>query len=321
MVLSHVPVLVDEVVKLLAPRPGDVILDCTVGSGGHAAALLAAGGSDCTLVGLDRDPEALERAGRQLAPYGRSVWLVRENFARLDRALDRLGLERVDRVLFDLGVSSPQFDDPGRGFSYRADATLDMRMDPDETTTAYHLVNGLTESELLRTIRDYGEEKHAARIARAIVAFREREPIVTTGQLAAIVKDAIPAAARRTGPHPARRTFQALRIAVNRELEALSEGLERALARLSPGGRLAVISFHSLEDRIVKHRFREWERACTCPPGMPVCTCGGTARAEVVTRRPVRAGSAEVAANPRARSAKLRVCERVLGADGVKYRG
>lgn len=311
LVLSHVPVLRDEVVRVLAPSGARVILDCTVGSGGHAAALLDAAGPEAVLVGLDRDPEALERAGRQLAPYGHRVFLLRTNFARLGEALARLGVGRVDRVLFDLGVSSPQIDDPGRGFGYRGEGVLDMRMDPDETTTAYHLVNGLTEPELAQILRDYGEERWAGRIARAIVRAREREPIVTTTELAEIVKEAIPAPARRHGGHPARRTFQALRIAVNRELEALAQGLDQAFARLAPSGRLAVIAFHSLEDRIVKERFRLWEGACTCPPGLPACACGRVAEGRVLTRKPVRPSPAELAANPRARSAKLRAIERL----------
>lgn len=316
MIYTHVPVLLDDVVRLLAPRDGDLILDCTVGSGGHAAALLHAAGPRARLLGIDRDPEALERAARQLAPFGERVRLVRANYAQLESVLEREGVERVDRVLFDLGVSSPQLDDPDRGFTYRADAPLDMRMDPAEPTTAYHLVNGLTESELTRMLRDYGEERWAARIAHFIVEARAKEPIATTGQLVDIVKRAVPAAARRHGPHPARRTFQALRIAVNRELESLAAGLEAAHRRLAPCGRLAVISFHSLEDRIVKHRFRQWEKGCQCPPGAPACRCGGRPTVRVLTRKPVVATESEIAANPRARSAKLRVAERLAG-DGT----
>ncbi|MCL6521488.1 MAG: 16S rRNA (cytosine(1402)-N(4))-methyltransferase RsmH [Firmicutes bacterium] len=292
--LLHVPVLRDEVVDFLVSRPVRVAVDATVGAGGHAEALLRTGRVR-SLIGLDRDTRALPLARERLAPWAAQVTLVHANFADLDAVLWGLESPPADALLFDLGLSSMQVDEAQRGFSYQQDAPLDMRMDPGQTTTAYHLVNGLTRGELERLLSQYGEERWAGRIADFIVRARERERIATTGQLAEIVKAAVPAAARRQGGHPARRTFQALRIAVNDELNALEQGLRAALEWLAPGGRLAVISFHSLEDRIVKRRFQEAVRA------------GGW---RLLTPRPLEPGEAEVEANPRARSAKLRVLER-----------
>lgn len=310
-VYPHIPVMVDEVVRLLSPRPGDIILDATVGSGGHAQALLSAAGPGTLLIGIDRDPEALERARRQLHIFGDAVRLEKANYAHLDEVLDRLGIGEVTVVLFDLGVSSPQLDDPERGFTYRTDAPLDMRMDPGQPVSAYHLVNGLSEKELARIIREYGEERWASRIAAFIVAAREKEPIASTGQLVDIIKRAIPKGARQKGPHPARRTFQALRIAVNRELESLEEGLSKAFSRLAPGGRMAVLSFHSLEDRIVKRKFRQWAKGCTCPPEAPLCTCGGKPQARLLTKGALMPRPEETQWNPRARSARLRALQKV----------
>ncbi|MDI3297705.1 MAG: 16S rRNA (cytosine(1402)-N(4))-methyltransferase RsmH [Bacillota bacterium] len=295
--LLHVPVLRDEVVGFLASRPVRVAVDATVGAGGHAEALLASG-RVASLIGLDRDTRALPLARERLAPWGTRVTLVHANFADLGAILWALDSGPVDAALFDLGLSSMQVDEAERGFSYRQEAPLDMRMDPSQPTTAYHLVNGLTRAELERLLSEYGEERWAGRIADFIVRARERERIETTGQLVEIVKAAIPAAARRRGGHPARRTFQALRIAVNDELNALERGLRAAMEWLAPGGRLAVISFHSLEDRIVKARFQEAVRR-------------GDWR--LLTPRPAQPGAAEVEANPRARSAKLRVLERSGG--------
>ncbi|MDI3316064.1 MAG: 16S rRNA (cytosine(1402)-N(4))-methyltransferase RsmH [Bacillota bacterium] len=292
--LLHVPVLRDEVVDFLADRDVGQAVDATVGAGGHAEALLASGRVG-SLIGLDRDTRALPLAKERLAPWGSRVTLVHADFADLDEILESLGTGPVDAVLFDLGLSSMQVDEPERGFSYQHDAPLDMRMDPSQPTTAYHLVNGLTRGELERLLREYGEERWAGRIADFIVRARDRGRIETTGQLVEIVKAAVPAAARRQGGHPARRTFQALRIAVNDELNALERGLRAAMEALNPGGRLAVISFHSLEDRIVKRRFQEASRS------------GGW---RLLTPTPVSPGTREVEANPRARSAKLRVLER-----------
>ncbi len=307
----HVPVLLRETLALLDPQPGGVYVDCTVGLGGHAAAILEQMGGRGLLVGIDRDALALAEAGAVLSAFRPQVILVRSDFGRLGEILDRLALKAVDGILFDLGVSSLQLEAPGRGFSYWRDEPLDMRMDLTQPVSARHLVNGLTEAELAGLIRDYGEERWATRIARFIVEARRRQPIETTGQLVAVVKEAVPAAARRTGGHPARRTFQALRIAVNRELELLGTALDQAVAALRPGGRVAVISFHSLEDRLVKQTFRRLAAACTCPPEAPACTCRAAPLVRVLTPQPVVPQPEEVGFNPRARSARLRAAERL----------
>lgn len=324
MGFAHEPVLLDKVLSLLSPRPDGCYVDCTVGGGGHARAILERLGPGGRLIGLDQDEEALRAARSRLLGPARSegvdsgpasdpaavVTLLQANFAQVARVLDRLGVERSDGFLYDLGVSSHQLDTAERGFSYQQDAPLDMRMNPGEqTTSAYHLVNGLTEAELARLIWEYGEERWAKRIAYFIVKRRENRNIETTGELVAAIKAAIPAGARREGPHPAKRTFQALRIAVNDELGALERSLEQAVWRLAPGGRICVISFHSLEDRVVKRLFRQWEKGCVCPPRVPVCRCGKRQLVRLITRRPIAPSPDEVAANPRARSAKLRAVE------------
>lgn len=310
--LRHVSVLGEEAVEWLRPRPGGLYVDGTVGGGGHSFRLLSRIGPGGRLIAIDKDGAALERARARLEAFGEAVTFVRDDFRRLADVLARLGVEAVDGVLLDIGVSSFQLDDARRGFAYSHDAPLDMRMDGRDGPTAADLINTMPRDELVRILRTYGEERHAARIARAIVEEREREPLLTTTRLAEVVKGAIPAAARRTGPHPARRTFQALRIAVNDELGALEEGLRAAVAALKPGGRVAVISFHSLEDRIVKQMFAELADPCRCPPDLPVCRCGRRPVIQILTRRPVVPGEDEVAANPRARSAKLRVAERTV---------
>lgn len=309
----HIPVLLNETIGCLNPRRGGVYVDCTVGAGGHARAILENIGPDGLLIGLDRDPAALAAARQNLAPFGAQVRLVHGNFSRLREALDSLGVPAVDGVLFDLGVSSLQLDAADRGFSYWKDAPLDMRMDPAQQTTAYHLVNGLTEDELAKIIAEYGEEKWARRIAQFIVRERQRKRIETTGELVEIIKAAIPAPARREGPHPARRTFQALRIAVNDELSGLGQAIEDAVAVLRPGGRICVITFHSLEDRVVKQTLRALAKGCICPPDAPVCGCGRRPVLKLLTTKPIIPGAAEIAANPRARSAKLRAAERLAG--------
>ena len=310
---AHRPVMAAEVVEYLAPRPGGVYVDCTVGGGGHARAILEAAEGACTVVGIDRDPEAIAAAGERLAEYGGRVLLIRGNFRNLQRVLETCGLEQVDGVLMDLGVSSYQLDTEERGFSYWGEGPLDMRLGPDAPFTAEQLLATAGVEELTRILREYGEERWAGRIARAIVERRKRSPIRTAADLVALIKEAVPAPARTGGPHPARRTFQALRIAVNDELGALEEGLGQAIEALAPGGRIVVISFHSLEDRIVKRRFQEESRGCVCPPELAACACGRRPRLKVLTRKPVVPGDWEREENPRSRSAKLRAAERVLG--------
>lgn len=296
----HRPVMVEEVLDLLAVRPGGRYLDGTVGEGGHALALLRASAPDGRLLGLDLDPVALERARRRLAPFEGRVRLVRASYARMGEVARAEGFAPVDGVLLDLGLSSLQLEGEERGFSFHQDAPLDMRFDPDQPLTAADLVNRLPERELARLLREYGEEPRARAIARAVVRHR---PVRTARQLARIVEGAV---GRRGRLHPATRTFQALRIAVNRELEVLEEGLREAVDLLAPGGRLAVLSYHSLEDRIVKRFLREMARGCTCPPDLPRCRCGRGPVLRPLTRKPVRPRPEEVRENPRARSARLR---------------
>ncbi|BAS27714.1 16S rRNA (cytosine(1402)-N(4))-methyltransferase RsmH [Limnochorda pilosa] len=313
---GHVPVLLDEVLRYLEPAPRGRYLDATVGGGGHARAILAAAGEDAFLVGLDRDPEARRRAERALQGAGGRVRILAGRYEELDAILEAAGLgdTRFDGILFDLGVSSFQVDEARRGFTYQdPSAPLDMRMDPSQPTTAADLVNGLSLHDLARVFKEYGEERWAARIARFVVERRRRRPLATAGDLVEVVKAAVPAAARREAGHPARRVFQALRIAVNGELERLDGALRAAVRRLRPGGRLVVISFHSLEDRIVKETFRELALGCICPPELPVCSCGRNPEVRLLTRTPVVPAAEERERNPRARSARLRAAARVLG--------
>jgi 16S rRNA (cytosine1402-N4)-methyltransferase len=309
--VRHHPVMVERVVELLRPHPGGVYLDATLGLGGHAERLLAASAPDGRVIGLDRDPESLALARERLAGAGDRLVTVGASFADLAAVAEDLGVTAVDGVLYDLGVSSLQLDEPARGFSYRTDAPLDMRMDPTAGVTAAEVLNTYPRAELARILRDYGEERHAGRIAGFIDQARRRRPIETTGQLVEVVKAAVPAAARRTGPHPARRAFQALRIEVNRELEALQASLPQAVDLLAPGGRLVVLAYHSLEDRIVKRSLAAAAgRDDQAPPGFPVAV-RPPARVAVLTRRPETPTAAEVAANPRAESAKLRAAEKL----------
>ncbi len=305
----HIPVLLAPTLALLEVRQGGRYIDGTVGGGGHALAILEASGPDGRLLGLDQDPQALQIAGARLP--NDQVVLVNANFRDLQRVASEHGFTNVDGILLDLGVSSLQFDTAERGFAFQHDAPLDMRMSPATPVTAADLVNSLPEGELADIIYEYGEEPASRRIARAIVAAR---PIQTTGQLAQVVARAA-GKPGRWRIHPATRTFQALRIAVNDELGALTAALPQAVSLLAPGGRLAVISFHSLEDRIVKTFFRDEARDCICPPRQPVCTCGHTATLRIITRKPVEADEAEVQQNSRARSAKLRVAERLKPSD------
>lgn len=317
--LEHHPVMLEEAVDLLAVREGGSYLDCTLGGGGHAREVLHRAGRSGRLIGLDRDADAIARAAENLREVSGQVTLVNSDYRYLDDVLNELHIQSVDGILFDLGVSTWQVLDPERGFSFNHDAPLDMRMDRGAATTAADLVNNLNERELAGLIRCFGEERWARRIAAFIVAARTRQPVTTTGQLVEIIKAAIPAAARRTGPHPARRTFQALRIAVNDELAGLEQGLASAIRALVPGGRIAVISFHSLEDRIVKDTFRTW--ALPLSPGQWVPASGHNGRApsegaglRILTKKLLRPGAAEVEQNPRARSAGLRAAEKLAGA-------
>ena len=303
---AHVPVMGGVVVAWLRPRPGARLVDATVGGGGHAAALLAAA-PDTILLGLDRDPEALARAARRLAASGGRVILQQATFADLRSVLGALGWEGADAVLLDLGVSSPQLDDPARGFSFRAQSALDMRMDPAAALDAATVVNTWPERQLARVIAEYGEEPRARAIARAIARAR---PLGTTTDLARVVTGVL--GRGRPGLHPATRTFQAVRIAVNDELGVLDRFLTDGYAVLRPGGRLAILAYHSLEDRRVKEGFRRWAAKCLCPPRVPRCSCGWSAKVRLLTRRPLRPEAAEVTANPRARSARLRVVERLV---------
>ncbi len=307
----HLPVMPAEVLGLLAPRPGGIYLDGTLGGGGHARLVLEASAPDGRLIGLDRDPAALAAAAENLAEFGSRVTLCRGSFAGLAGQLQTLGVSGVDGILLDLGVSSHQLDTPGRGFSFRDDGPLDMRMDPDQAEDAASLLAQAEARELQRIFRDYGEERWAGRIARQIVRRRATEPLTRTRQLAELVCDTVPGGHVPQRIHPATRVFQALRIAVNGELAALEAGLAAALGCLNPGGRLAVISFHSLEDRLVKQTFRSAANPCTCPPRLPVCVCGLVAGVKLLTARGLRPTAEETAANPRSRSAVLRGVERL----------
>ena len=306
----HISVLLNECIENLNIKPDGVYLDGTLGLGGHSyqiASRLTTG----RLICIDRDETAIERAGKRLAPFGEKVTLVHGNFSDAAQIIDSLGISGVDGMLFDLGVSSPQLDEIQRGFSYMGDAPLDMRMDAGDSLTAYEVVNTWPEERLNRILWDYGEERYARRISRAILEHRSKKPIATTLELVDIIKGAMPAAALREKQHPAKRSFQAIRIAVNDELGAISQMMETAPDKLNKGGRLCVISFHSLEDRIVKAGIAARENGCTCPREAPICTCGFVQTLKSVSRKPILPGAEELEQNPRSRSAKLRVAERV----------
>ena len=309
MEYTHKPVLLNECLDGLNIRPDGIYVDGTLGRAGHSLAILRRleGGR---LIGIDRDQSAIDAARERLADFADRVTLVHGNFQDLGDILRDLGVRRVDGMLFDLGVSSPQLDEPERGFSYMHDAPLDMRMDTSASLDAAQVVNTWSYEELRRILYEYGEERFAPQIARAIVRRREEGPIAATGELVELIRSAMPAAALREKQHPAKRTFQAVRIAVNGELEALPPMLEAAAEALSPGGRLAVITFHSLEDRIVKQTMRTLATGCTCPPEFPVCVCGKKPKLRLLSRRPTAAGPEELQENPRSRSAKLRWAER-----------
>ncbi len=310
MEFAHRSVLLRESVDALRIRPDGVYVDGTLGGGGHSEAI-ASRLTTGRLIAIDRDERAIERATRRLAPLMDRITVVHGNFRELGGILDGLGVERADGMLFDLGVSSPQLDETERGFSYMADAPLDMRMDESEALTAREVVNDWPEDRLKRILYDFGEERYAPRIAAAIAQSRETKPIETTLELVEIIRSAMPAAALREKQHPAKRSFQAIRIAVNDELGEVQRMMDTAPDMLRPGGRLCVISFHSLEDRIVKNGIARREKGCTCPREAPVCTCGFVQTLRSVTRKPIVPGAEEMERNPRARSAKLRVAERV----------
>ncbi len=308
---SHVSVLLEPVIDNLNIRPDGTYVDGTLGGGGHSfqiARRLTEGGR---LIGIDRDADAIRAAGERLAPYQDRVTIVKANYGEIRSVLDSQKIPRVDGILLDLGVSSYQLDTADRGFSYSADAPLDMRMDQEESLTAYDIVNGYEEPELARIIRDYGEDRFAAKIAARIVSEREKAPIRTTFDLVRVIQSAIPMKIQKTGGHPAKRTFQAIRIELNRELTVLEDVMDTMIEALAPGGRLCVITFHSLEDRIIKNKFRQAENPCICPPSFPVCVCGKKSLGRVVTRKPILPSEEEMEANSRAKSAKLRVFERL----------
>ncbi|WP_294186503.1 16S rRNA (cytosine(1402)-N(4))-methyltransferase RsmH [uncultured Clostridium sp.] len=310
MEFKHVSVLLNECIEGLNIKDNGIYVDGTLGGGGHSSEILKNLSDKGLLIGIDQDRDALKAASARLQNY-KNVKYVHNNFYNVDSILNELGIEKIDGMLMDLGVSSYQLDTGDRGFSYMQDAALDMRMNRDNSLSAYEVVNNYDEEELYRIIRDYGEEKFAKRIARFIVEKREEKNIETTLELVEIIKAAIPAKARREGPHPAKRTFQAIRIEVNSELSILNKAIEDGVNRLNKGGRMAIITFHSLEDRIVKLKFKELATACTCPKEFPICICGGKAKVKIISRKAIEPSKGEVDENPRSRSAKLRVIERI----------
>lgn len=314
----HITVLKKEATEGLHIKPNGIYVDCTLGGGGHSAVILSKLGAEGRLIAFDQDDWALDNAKEHLSSHGQRLTLVRSNFRYLEEQLTQLegvpklhGVPQVDGILFDLGVSSPQFDEGERGFSYNADAPLDMRMDQTAELTAKEIINEWPEREIARILFQYGEEKFSRRIAKVIVTKREEGPIETTGQLVELIKEGIPAAARRTGGHPAKRSFQALRIAVNDELGAFEDALHAAIKCLAPGGRVSVITFHSLEDRICKQIFASYVEKCTCPPDFPMCVCGSKGQVKLINRKPLVPSEEELEQNSRARSAKLRVAEKL----------
>jgi len=311
MEFSHVSVLPDECMEGLNIKPDGIYADGTTGGGGHSYLIASRLSDKGRLICIDRDDDALEAAGKRLAPLGKNITFVKNNFSRIKEVLEDLGIEKIDGILFDLGVSSYQLDNGERGFSYMTDAPLDMRMDRQQQFSAYNVVNEYSRDDLKRIIKDYGEERYAGPIAAAICRRREEKPIETTLELTEIIKSAMPAAAKREKQHPAKRTFQALRIEVNSELSSVEEALGDSIDALAPGGRIAVITFHSLEDRIVKRKFAAMAQGCTCPKSFPVCVCGNKPKIKLVSRGVIIASDEELENNPRSRSAKLRVAEKL----------
>ena len=306
----HISVLLEECLEGLAIRPDGIYVDGTLGGAGHSSCI-AARLTTGRLIGIDRDSVALKAAGERLEPYKDRVTLVHSNFCEIKQVLQELNISGVDGILLDLGVSSPQLDDAQRGFSYMADAPLDMRMNSQDSLSAYEVVNTWSQEELKRILYNYGEERYAPQIAAAICRKRENKPIETTLELVDVIRSAMPPAALREKQHPAKRSFQAIRIVVNDELGSVEKVMRDAVECLNPGGRLAIITFHSLEDRIVKVGMADAAKGCTCPPNFPVCVCGNKPKVKLVTRKPIVSGDEELERNPRARSAKLRVCEKL----------
>ncbi len=311
MEFKHKSVLLQETIENLKVKPDGVYVDGTLGGAGHALEVCKKLSATGRFIGIDQDAAAIETAAERLKNYESQTIIIRSNYCSMIREVQNLGIREVDGIVLDLGVSSYQLDTAERGFTYRADAPLDMRMDQRQEKTARDIVNTYSESEIYRIIRDYGEDRFARNIARHIVKARENAPINTTGELAEIIKQAIPMKARAVGGHPAKRTFQAIRIELNQELEVLKQSLDDMIDLLGDGGRICIITFHSLEDRIVKNIFRNSEHPCTCPPDFPVCVCGKKSKGRVITRKPILPTEQEIAENPRSKSAKLRVFERI----------
>ena len=311
MEFSHYSVMLKETIEELKVKSDGIYVDGTLGGGGHAFQVCSRLNENGHFYGIDQDAAAIEAAGERLRCFGNQVTIIRSNYCRMVEELKARGVTGVDGIVLDLGVSSYQLDEADRGFTYREDAALDMRMDQRQEKTARDIVNGYSEMELYRVIRDYGEDKFAKNIAKHIVQAREKKPVETTGELVEIIKAAIPAKIRMQKGHPAKQTFQAIRIELNRELEVLRDSLDDMIDFLNPGGRICIITFHSLEDRIVKNAFRTNEHPCTCPPDFPVCVCGKVSKGRVVTRKPVLPGEKELEENSRSKSAKLRVFERI----------
>ena len=310
MEFEHKSVLLDETINGLNIKPDGIYVDGTLGGGGHAYEVCTRLGTKGSIIGIDQDAAAIEAADARLKDFGEKVTIVRSNYCDMKSRLHELGIDKVDGIILDLGVSSYQLDTAERGFSYREDAPLDMRMDTRQKMTARDIVNDYSEMDLYRVIRDYGEDKFAKNIAKHIVAQRGKDPIETTGQLTEIIRGAIPMKYQKKSGHPAKRTFQAIRIELNRELEVLRDTLDDMIELLNPGGRLCIITFHSLEDRIVKSAFKTNENPCTCPPDCPVCVCGNVSKGRIVTRKPILPSKYEMEANSRSKSAKLRIFER-----------
>ena len=310
MAFEHVSVLLHETVDGLNVKPDGIYVDATLGGGGHAFEVCSRLNDKGRFIGIDQDADAIEAARKRLAGFGEKVTIIRSNYRDMRPQLQKIGVDKVDGIVVDLGVSSYQLDTAERGFSYRVDAPLDMRMDQRQKTTARDIVNSYSEEELYRVIRDYGEDRFAKNIAKHIVAEREKGPVETTEQLNEIIRHAIPMKIRKTSGHPSKRTFQAIRIELNHELDVLKDSLEDMIDMLNPGGRICIITFHSLEDRIVKSLFRKSENPCTCPGHFPVCVCGKTSKGRVVTRKPILPSMEEMESNSRSKSAKLRIFER-----------